>query len=100
MKFARISERADSTICRDRPDTKAILEIVRRIAGIGAEAGARKYALWKRDLYHASLHFEERRNGICVVRIGDHYRALGLRADETIAWFWIGTHEEYNRFRF
>jgi len=59
-----------------------------------------KYALWKRDPYHASLHFEERRNGICVVRIGDHYRALGLRADETIAWFWIGTHEEYNRFRF
>ncbi len=59
-----------------------------------------KYALWKRDPYQPSLHFEERRNGICVVRIGEHYRALGLREDDTIAWFWIGTHEEYNRFRF
>jgi len=38
-----------------------------------------KYALWKLDAYHRSLHFEERRNGICVVRIGEHHRALGLR---------------------
>ena len=59
-----------------------------------------KYTVWQRDPYHASLHFEERRNGICVVRIGEHYRALGLREREVIAWFWIGTHEEYNRFRF
>ena len=59
-----------------------------------------KYALWKRNPYHPSLHFEERRNGICVVRIGEHYRALGLREGETVAWFWIGTHEQYNQFRF
>ncbi len=59
-----------------------------------------KYALWKRDPYHASLRFEERRNNICVVRIGEHHRAVGLREDDIIAWFWIGTHEEYNRFHF
>ncbi len=59
-----------------------------------------KYAAWKRDPYHPSLQFEERRNGICVVRIGDRYRALGLREADVIGWFWIGTHEEYNRFRF
>ena len=58
------------------------------------------YALWKRDPFHRSLHFEERRNGICVARIGNSYRALGLREGDTIIWFWIGTHEEYNRFRF
>ena len=29
-----------------------------------------KYTLWKRAPFHPSLHFEERRNGICVVRIG------------------------------
>lgn len=59
-----------------------------------------KYALWKRDPHHPSLRFEERRNNICVVRIGEHYRALGLRSGDVIAWFWIGTHEQYNRFRF
>jgi len=59
-----------------------------------------KYALWKRDPYRASLHFKERRNGICVGRIGEHYRTLGLHEGDVIAWFWFGTHEEYNRFRF
>jgi len=30
----------------------------------------KKYALWKRNSFHPSLAFEERRNGICVLRIG------------------------------
>lgn len=59
-----------------------------------------KYALWKEDPYHPSLRFEERRNGIFVVRVGEHYRAIGLREGDTVAWFWIGTHEAYNRFQF
>ena len=59
-----------------------------------------KYALWKRDPYHSSLRFEERRNFVCVVRIGMHHRAVGLRQGDIVAWFWIGTHEDYNRFRF
>ncbi|MGB8476870.1 MAG: hypothetical protein WCE61_22555 [Candidatus Acidiferrum sp.] len=59
-----------------------------------------KYALWRKDAYHPSLRFEERPNTICVVRIGDHYRALGLREGNIVVWFWIGTHEQYNRFRF
>ena len=46
-----------------------------------------KYALWKRDPYHASLRFEERRNGICVIRIGNHYRAVALREGDVVAWF-------------
>lgn len=59
-----------------------------------------KYALWQRDPYHPSLKFEERRNGVCVVRVGDHYRALGWPDGDLVAWFWIGTHEDYNRFRY
>src|SRR5436309_14815702 len=30
-----------------------------------------KHAMWKRDPFHPSLGFEERRNNVCVVRIGD-----------------------------
>jgi len=59
-----------------------------------------KYALWKQNPSHPSLRFEERRHSICVVRIGEHHRALGLREGNVVVWFWIGTHEEYNRFRF
>jgi hypothetical protein len=71
----------------------ALPDSVQKLAG-------EKYRLWKSDPRHPSLSFEERRNGICVVRIGNHYRAVGVREGDVIAWFWIGTHEEYNRFRF
>lgn len=59
-----------------------------------------KFKLWKDSPNHPSLHFEERRNSVCVVRVGEHYRVIGLREGEVIAWFWIGTHEECNSFRF
>jgi hypothetical protein len=85
---------------RDRQNPPALLESVRESAGTNPKLAREKYALWKRDPFHPSLHFEERRNGVCVVCIGTGYRALGLREGDTIIWFWIGTHEEYNRFRF
>jgi hypothetical protein len=59
-----------------------------------------RFELWKTTPQHPSLKFEERRNGICVVRIGNRYRALGLRAGDVVAWFWIRTHEDYNHFAF
>jgi hypothetical protein len=31
------------------------------------------------------------------VRIGDHYRALGLLEPGVVAWIWIGAHAEYDR---
>jgi hypothetical protein len=76
------------------------LEGVRETSDPGAKARSRKIRRWKRDPFHRSLQFEERRNGICVIRVGNNYRALGLRESDTIVWFWIGTHEQYNRFRF
>jgi hypothetical protein len=31
------------------------------------------------------------------VRVGMHYRALGLDKPEGIVWFWIGSHAEYDK---
>lgn len=31
------------------------------------------------------------------VRIGLGYRALGLLKGDTVTWFWIGTHDEYDQ---
>jgi hypothetical protein len=33
---------------------------------------------------------------IYSVRVGLDYRALGLRDGNTIIWFWIGPHAEYD----
>jgi hypothetical protein len=30
------------------------------------------------------------------VRIGLHYRAVGLLEDDVMLWFFIGSHEDYN----
>jgi hypothetical protein len=31
------------------------------------------------------------------VRIGSSHRALGVDSPKGILWYWIGTHEEYER---
>jgi hypothetical protein len=65
------------------------------------QAQARQsYQKWRDNPAHPSLHFKRihSRDGIYSVRIGLGYRALGLKEDnETITWFWIGSHAEYDR---
>jgi hypothetical protein len=31
------------------------------------------------------------------IRVGLHYRALGLAKEDGIEWFWIGAHDEYDK---
>ena len=58
----------------------------------------RSYSLWQTDPYHPSLNFKQVYSGkqIYSVRIGLSYRALGLKEEDTLIWFWIGSHEDYN----
>lgn len=56
------------------------------------------FKLWKTDINHPSLQFKKIHSdkNIYSVRIGFAYRAIGVREQETIIWFWIGSHESYN----
>ena len=56
-----------------------------------------KYRLWEQDCFHPSLHFKPLKDDVWSVRITQNYRALGRRKAGLIVWFWIGTHEEYNK---
>ena len=56
----------------------------------------RAFALLKADTYHPSLHFKEIED-FWSVRVGIHYRALGVEIEGGVLWFWIGTHAEYDR---
>jgi hypothetical protein len=62
------------------------------------EQAARAYALWRSDPHHPSLQFKKVSSSqpVYSVRIGIGYRALGVRRDEQIYWFWIGSHAEYD----
>ncbi len=54
------------------------------------------YELLKTNPNHPSLHFKKV-NKYWSVRVGKAYRALGIEVKNGILWFWIGTHDEYDR---
>jgi hypothetical protein len=56
------------------------------------------YARFRADPYHSSLRFRvvHPRLPVYSARISREYRALGIREDNTIIWFWIGSHTDYD----
>lgn len=56
------------------------------------------YQLFERDPNHPSLRFKKLQgsSNIWSVRIGEQYRAVGVRSGDTIEWIWIGTHNEFD----
>jgi hypothetical protein len=62
---------------------------------------ARKaYRLWADNPFHPSLHFKciDSSEGIWSVRITCSHSALGVMEGDTVTWFWIGNHDDYERF--
>ncbi len=57
------------------------------------------YQLFRTNPYHPSLHFKQIRPDASVysVRIGRGYRAIGIWKDDTIVWYWIGSHADYDK---
>ncbi len=62
---------------------------------------ARKnYKLWKQNPSHPSLEFKKLNTNqpTYSVRAGIGWRAVGVMKDsETIVWFWIGSHSNYDK---
>jgi hypothetical protein len=54
------------------------------------------FALLKNDSRHPSLHFKQI-GQFWSVRIGLRYRALAISVPDGLVWFWIGTHNDYDR---
>jgi len=61
---------------------------------------ARKaYELFDENPRHPSLRFKKvhAERPIYSVRITRDYRAVGVQREASIIWFWIGSHEDYDR---
>jgi hypothetical protein len=56
----------------------------------------KSFELLKSDFRHPSLHFK-RVGEFYSVRVGLHYRALGVAVADGVSWFWVGTHAAYDR---
>jgi hypothetical protein len=59
------------------------------------EVADKNYKLLKSNPRHPSLHLK-RIGKLWAVRVGEHYRALGVDVEGGISWIWIGTHAEYD----
>ena len=59
----------------------------------------KNFTLFKANPHHPSLGFKKK-GGVHAVEIGRSYRALARERGGELYWFWIGTHETYNNFRF
>jgi hypothetical protein len=55
-----------------------------------------KFALLKDNPRHPSLHLKQIED-IWSCRIGLRHRALGAQVPDGVCWFWIGTHDEYDK---
>jgi hypothetical protein len=57
------------------------------------------YRLFIENPYHPSLRFKaiHPTRPIYSVRIGMDYRATGIRDEDNVIWYWIGSHAEYNK---
>ena len=62
------------------------------------QSADKAYQLWQSDPYHPSFQFKriDPQEPIYSVRVGRKYRALGRLEGDTIIWFWIGSHADYD----
>lgn len=57
------------------------------------------YRLFMENPRHRSLRFKPIHSNrpIYSVRVGIDYRAVGIKEDDEIIWYWIGSHAEYDK---
>ncbi len=57
------------------------------------------FALFQQNPYHPGLHFKRVHSTqpIFSARVTRHYRALGVLEGDTLIWFWIGSHADYDQ---
>ncbi|MFZ9738626.1 MAG: hypothetical protein ACO3EZ_11515 [Prochlorotrichaceae cyanobacterium] len=64
------------------------------------QTARKNYRLWKQNPSHPSLEFKKlnTKEPLYSVRAGIGWRAIGvLKQPNTIVWFWIGSHSEYDK---
>jgi hypothetical protein len=55
-----------------------------------------KHALFEREPFHPSLGLQQK-GEVWTIDVGRSYRAIAYRTGNEFHWFWIGSHEAYNK---
>ncbi|MBW4675043.1 MAG: hypothetical protein KME52_13740 [Desmonostoc geniculatum HA4340-LM1] len=64
------------------------------------QSARKAYRLWAKNPFHPSLHFKciNTQENIWSVRVTRSYRAIGVLEGDMLTWFWIGSHDDYEKF--
>jgi hypothetical protein len=60
------------------------------------ELADKSFELLKSNPRHPSLHFKKV-GRYWSARVGLHHRVLAVDLADGVLWFWIGSHDEYDR---
>ena len=80
--------------------TQEFLDRFRSLPERVKQTARKNYRLWKQIPRHPSVEFKKLNTSMPVysVRAGIGWRAVGVMKDaDTIVWFWIGPHSEYDK---
>ncbi|HIJ65034.1 MAG TPA: hypothetical protein HPP77_03715 [Candidatus Hydrogenedentes bacterium] len=79
--------------------TREFRECLSRLPSSIRKYAKRVYKRWESDPFHPALQFKQVHQALPIytVRIGVRWRAIGLRKEDRMVWFWIGSHEKYNK---
>jgi len=76
--------------------TRSFREAFEALPPDAKERAKETYRLWRDNPRLPGLRFKRVGENVSV-RIGRQYRALGLLQGDTVYWYWIGKHDEYDR---
>ena len=79
--------------------TEEFVDLLAELPAEVVKQAEEAYRVWSNNPSHPSLRFKKIQNlqNVWSVRVSRDYRALGAREGDTIVWFWIGSHAEYDQ---
>ncbi|MGI9061536.1 MAG: hypothetical protein ACR2H5_23490 [Ktedonobacteraceae bacterium] len=78
--------------------TKEFRELFAQLPNDVQKQAISAYRIFKENPYHPSLHFKciNKAKSWYSVRVNKNYRAIGTWKGDTIYWYFIGTHTDYD----
>jgi len=76
------------------------IRLFRQLPNRIQKTAKKNYRLWKQNPQHPGVEFKKLKTNTAVysVRAGIGWLAVGVMKDsDTIVWFWIGSHADYDK---
>lgn len=79
--------------------TSKFWKLYERLPRIEQQRARKAYQMWKMNPSSPGLRFKRvnMQEPIYSARVSEDYRVVGLMEGDTMIWYWIGPHDEYER---